>query len=503
MFPLDYTCINVAIQPFLFVVFCCAVLWIIKCTNYGRLTGPLCFPVVGHLPFFIYHPEQTLARWQQTYGNVYTIRLGSWETVVVNGFKAISEAAKRPDDTFSSRPPFLTQRALRNLNFGEESLIISPFDISFVRHQKLTSSALRFFMKTSFDSTQNIVADEANKLARRLLHKCLSSEHDVDVADDIQLAVGTISFKIFFGNDSTEETEMNIKKIIQTTNDVIRISGVGNLVEVMPWLEYVLPLKVSEYIHNLQRIANIRDQQIAAHICTFDENHIRDVIDAMYTLESDSSDGFNQRNAGMCSQSKLLCTIQDFIGGGFETSTALMIWLVKYMAAYPDVQKRVQDEIGIGRNISYKDRTKLPYTEAVLHEVMRVSCVLPFALPHYTTKDTQLLGRLIKRDTVIIFNLHSVAFDKDLWGDPETFRPERFLTADGVDRGKCSLVPAFGFGRRKCIGENLVRMVIFVLFSTLLQKCSFTHEGGDINFEPVANLVYRPKPFRVSVKKRI
>jgi cytochrome P450 len=433
------------------------------------------------------------------YGDVFWLRLGGWKTVILNGFNVVSSATKRSDDAFSGRPAFLTQRVLKELNYGKESLIFSPFNCDFIKHQKLTSSALHLFMKTEYNSIQDMMNVEADRLAQRLTDKCLTANIGVNVADDIQKAVATISYKLFFGQGKSDETERDIGEIIKTTEGIIRKAGINNLVELIPCLQYIFPWKISEYVTNLQRISTIRDRQIASHIQTFDENQVRDVMDAILKLNPNACG----TTPGSCSREMLLCTVQDFFGGGFQTSTAIMTWLIKYMAAFPDVQKRVQDEISMCREISFKERSKLPYTEAVIHEVMRISCVLPFSLPHCSVKDTDFGGIHIKKDTVVMLNLHSVSFDKDVWGDPDSFRPERFLNAHGLDRNICNRIPIFGFGRRRCVGEKLARFIIFVMFTNLMQKCTFIHEDKTINFERVFDLVCRPKPFRVIVQTRI
>ena len=63
------------------------------------------------------------------------------------------------------------------------------------------------------------------------------------------------------------------------------------------------------------------------------------------------------------------------------------------------------------------------------------------------------------------------------------------------------IVP-FGLGQRKCIGEHLAKMEFFLIFSTLMQRCSFSRAEGDIlSTEPVRELINRPKPFQAIVKK--
>lgn len=35
------------------------------------------------------------------------------------------------------------------------------------------------------------------------------------------------------------------------------------------------------------------------------------------------------------------------------------------------------------------------------------------------------------QNTTVLFSIYSVHMDKNYWGDPEKFRPERFLDANG------------------------------------------------------------------------
>jgi len=45
--------------------------------------------------------------------------------------------------------------------------------------------------------------------------------------------------------------------------------------------------------------------------------------------------------------------------------------------------------------------------------------------------DTVLLGYEIKKDYNLLANLRSVHMDKEHWGDPRKFRPERFINDEG------------------------------------------------------------------------
>ncbi|GFN92621.1 cytochrome p450 2u1 [Plakobranchus ocellatus] len=72
-------------------------------------------------------------------------------------------------------------------------------------------------------------------------------------------------------------------------------------------------------------------------------------------------------------------------------------------------------------------------------------------------------------------NFNSVPRDESTWGDPDIFRPDRFLDADGSVIVKKELIP-FGIGRRNCMGEGLASMEIFLFLAALFQKFEFLPE---------------------------
>lgn len=88
---------------------------------------------------------------------------------------------------------------------------------------------------------------------------------------------------------------------------------------------------------------------------------------------------------------------------------------------------------------------RLPYLNATLAEVLRLANIGPTTIPHRATKDTLLNGYIIKKNYTILANLMSVHQDVDHWGDPEVFRPERFIDASGQFIPDAWVIP-FGSG---------------------------------------------------------
>lgn len=100
-------------------------------------------------------------------------------------------------------------------------------------------------------------------------------------------------------------------------------------------------------------------------------------------------------------------------------------------------------------------RLALPYTEATILEVQRHADVGPMGMPHGLSRDTELRGYDIPSDAMVVANLHSVHHDPEVWGDPEVFRPERFLDAEGCVVKSKYLIP-YSIGKCGCSPHEII-----------------------------------------------
>ena len=98
-------------------------------------------------------------------------------------------------------------------------------------------------------------------------------------------------------------------------------------------------------------------------------------------------------------------TLVDVFLAGSETTSTTLTWAVLYMARYPEVQSKVQEEldkvVGCGRQPSLQDRPLLPYTEAVVMEIQRYANILPQGVGHTSHRDIEVNGLVIPAGTVV------------------------------------------------------------------------------------------------------
>ncbi|XP_010073983.1 PREDICTED: cytochrome P450 1B1 [Pterocles gutturalis] len=176
--------------------------------------------------------------------------------------------------------------------------------------------------------------------------------------------------------------------------------------------------------------------------------------------------------------------------------------------AYPNVQAKMQEEVdrivGRDRLPCAEDQPRLPYIMAFLYESMRFSSFVPVTIPHATTANTFIMGYLIPKDTVIFVNQWSVNHDPAKWSNPEDFDPTRFLDENGfINKDLTSSVMIFSLGKRRCIGEELSKVQLFLFTSILVHQCNFTaNPNEDPKMDFTYGLTIKPKPFTLNVTLR-
>jgi len=132
----------------------------------------------------------------------------------------------------------------------------------------------------------------------------------------------------------------------------------------------------------------------------------------------------------------------------------------------------------------------LPYAQAVLAEVLRFSSIVPPGVPHRALSDRVFHGWSIPAGTALWVNQYGIHKSKKIWGDPEEFRPERFLSPDGKTFQKHEALIPFSTGRRQCAGETLARDSLFLYLTNIFQRFEVCFDPED----PKANPGFAPKP---------
>lgn len=157
-----------------------------------------------------------------------------------------------------------------------------------------------------------------------------------------------------------------------------------------------------------------------------------------------------------------------------------------------------------GRLPSLEDQARLPYVMAFLYEVMRFTSFVPLTIPHSTITDTSIGGYSVPKNTVVFVNQWSINHDPARWSDPERFDPERFLDPQGaLNKDLTSSVLIFSVGRRRCIGEQLSKMQLFLFTALLVHQCNITADPAKTPaLDYKYGLTLKPHDYSIAVSLR-
>lgn len=199
-------------------------------------------------------------------------------------------------------------------------------------------------------------------------------------------------------------------------------------------------------------------------------------------------------------------------GGGADTTVSALSAFTLAIALFLEVQQRAQREIDnlIGtypnRLLQFEDQERLPYTSAVVKEMMRWFPIVPITTPHMTDQEIIYGGYRIPKGSYLLPSVWWFHHDPQTYPDPFCFSPERFLEP----RNEPDPNEAFGWGRRICPGRYISNDNLFITIARLLATFNISKavdEQGrrmEPKVEFMPGLVSRPAnfPFTITVRSR-
>ncbi|XP_017672518.1 PREDICTED: cytochrome P450 1A5-like [Lepidothrix coronata] len=461
--------------------------------------GPRGYPILGNVLELRKDTHLALTKLSQKYGDVMEVRIGMRPVLVLSGLETIKQALVKQGEDFKGRPDLHSFRYVAD----GQSMAFSPDSGEVWKaRRKLAQNALKTFSiaPSPTSSSTCLLEEHVSKEAEYLVTKFLQlmkEEKSFELNRYLVVSVANVICAMCFGK-RYEHNDQELLSVVNSAEQFDNVAGAGYPADFIPLLRYLPSRTMKAFIDFNKSFLSFLQKIVKEHYETYDENNIRDITDSL--IEQCLEKKVGKNTATQIPKEKIVNLVNDIFGAGFDTVTTALSWSLSYLVTYPDIQKRIQKEldqtIGRERRPRLSDRPTLPYTEAFILEVFRHSSFLPFTIPHSTTKDTVLNGYYIPKDRCVFINQWQVNHDKKLWKDPETFNPERFLSADGtkVNKEEGEKVLVFGLGKRRCPGETIARWEVFLFLSTLLQQLEFSVcDGKKVDMTPIFGLTLRHK----------
>ncbi len=192
-------------------------------------------------------------------------------------------------------------------------------------------------------------------------------------------------------------------------------------------------------------------------------------------------------------QSQIRDAVATFLGAASETTAVALAWTWYLIAANPEVELKLKDELRInlaGRASTFRELPKLRYTTMVVQEALRI--FPPAWMMLRTAVDADEIGGFrIPRGGTILMSPYLTQRRGDIWDDPTRFDPERFAPGRSQGRPEFSFFP-FGGGPRQCPGDDFAMVEMVLIVATVLQRYRLGLVPGQV-IEPRITFAMRPR----------
>uniref|UniRef100_A0A6B2L468 Cytochrome P450 n=1 Tax=Arcella intermedia TaxID=1963864 RepID=A0A6B2L468_9EUKA len=186
--------------------------------------------------------------------------------------------------------------------------------------------------------------------------------------------------------------------------------------------------------------------------------------------------------------------VRDNIGvfflAGHETTNSTLSWAIGLLAQYPNITNKLREELAqktynFTKPLVYDDLKELVYLDWFIKETLRMYPATPQITARRTAKDMVIGEWFLPKHTRIGLDIVSMMHDKNIWGNPEVFDPERW-SPDRLTKAQRSAYMPFSHGPRICIGMNFSLVEQKIFLSTLLTQFSKVEfsPGGSCLVDP-------------------
>ncbi|ODM88608.1 Methyl farnesoate epoxidase [Orchesella cincta] len=455
------------------------------------MLSPRSIPLLGNVLQLRKDPLQVFQKWAVEYGPIFSIRIGTQNTIIVNDSKLVKELFADTNSTGRSFNPV-------TYYVGKGNGIVTAHGEVWEAQRTFTLRKLREFgvLKSSNEQFLKQESDSLIKFFERRVGKPISG---------IKLFNGPIInglWKIISGENCNWDSEVK-PEIVGRTECLQETVNKASLLFFAPFLRHVAPSVFgwTEWKNAIDRLFELAGKTVAEHSQRLDSNNPQDFIDHYLVKIRETTDPNSTfyKEKGVIN---LETVVSDVIGAGSETSSLTLSFAILYLLLNKQVQRNAQKEldrvVGSSRQVSLNDKTLLPYTEAIILETLRLSSILPLGIPHRMLKDTLFHGYLLPKDVTVLAGLYTIHHDSQIWGeDVDEFRPERFLNDDKTQVIHHEALLPFSAGRRVCIGEGLARDTVFLFIASILHRFNIEldPEHPVTKIETLSGLTVEPKPF--------
>ncbi|KAJ3983979.1 cytochrome P450 [Lentinula detonsa] len=456
--------------------------------------GPRGWPIIGNLLDVPAKEEWfTFAKWGETYGKIASVTVLGQPLIILNSASIAKDMLEKNSAIYSDRPVIPMGGELCG---WKNTLVLTPYGERFRNYRRLAHQL--FGNAATMKSFHPVEELETHRFLKRLLSR------PAEFSDHIRKTAGAIILRISHGYEVGEGQDPFVTLADKATEQFALSTAPGFLVNLVPFLQYLpdwfpgasFKKTAKEWSSTLNEMVDLPYDYVKKQIVsgTAEPSYVSKLVEGQ-SLTAEQEFEIKWSSASLYS-------------GGADTTVSAIYSFFKAMALYPEVQAKAQAEldavVGNDRLPSFEDRDHLPYMQAVTLETLRWFSVVPTSVPHRVTEDNVFKGYFIPKGALVLSNLWQMNHDPEVYHDPMSFKPERFLGP------KPELDPreaCFGFGRRICPGRVLADASVFISCAMALAVFNISkYSENGVVIEPDRNqssgTISHPSSFKCTISPR-
>ncbi len=217
----------------------------------------------------------------------------------------------------------------------------------------------------------------------------------------------------------------------------------------------------------IETLDGIVEQMIARRVAESGDGH--DLLSMLMGAQDDSGEA-------AFTDDEVRDEAMTLVLAGHETTALAMTWAWLLLSHNPAVRAWLEEEVDnlTDEAVTFTDLKRLPRTYAVIAESMRLRPPA-WIIGRWLDTDLRVSGWELPRGSVVLASQYSMHRDPRFWPQALEFRPQRWIDGAGRFDERTPNVPRgvwfpFGFGTRRCIGEQFAWTEAVVLLATLARR---------------------------------
>lgn len=424
--------------------------------------GPSGLPVLGYLPFVRKSYHVTFKELSDHYGPIFRVRLGSKDVVVLNDVASVREGLNNEDVLY--RPEdfvfrYLDTKGVGGLN-GEMWQANRRYCFQVLRNLGFAKKSMEKHMQEEIQSFTKLLE--------------LSKERPVTLAQQLTASVANNMSALVFGEryDHHDPRGLLVAELLTNFLQNANFFSLADFLPVVRFFALYLPCtRLHSINYVFKEFKKLIRTEISSREQVMDQYKDRDFIDGYLRMVKENN-GDNSHYTLKTLEANSI----NFYSASTNTVRTAILWNLYIAASDPDghqarIQREIDAVVGKLRAPEWDDRLRMPFTMASIMEMLRWRTISPLGISRTAARDTVICGYDVPAGTVVAANFWSLHNDPAYWLCPSKYDPTRFLNADGtaVKEKPMAFLP-FSMGKRRCPGETLAMMEIFLYTTTVLQK---------------------------------